>query len=451
MTENNDSSTSKEAFRDSNVSSLSRAQWRSAMTVLVFVYILNFLDRQIINILAEPIKQELDLADWQLGLLTGFAFAFFYALAGIPIARLAERSNRSHIIGVAVGIWSVFTMVCGLANSYIQMLLFRMGVGIGEAGLVPPANSLITDITPREKLASALSIFYLGLPLGSLLGLAFGGVVADLAGWRMAFILAGAPGLLAMLLIFWLVPEPRKALTSIQAKQELKSNFSESLVYLKGKRSYVMCVIAAAAISITTYAHQAFGPAFYFRVHAQELASMASLFGMKSSSFLGLSFGFMLGVFGVAGLFISGRIADELGKKDPGNYCLVPAIALTLFVPFQIAALMVPSLMLSLVLFGISLFFTSFWFAPVQATIQSVAPKHMRATASSIVLLGINLIGLGLGPLLLGIFSDVFSSMINIDSSLSIQYAMIVMIVFTLISIAALFHARHHVKNDCEY
>lgn len=430
---------------------VSPARARAAMVVLVFVYILNFLDRQIINILAEPIKQEFGLSDWQLGLLTGFVFALFYAIAGIPIARIAERVNRRNIIGISVAVWSVFTIFCGMASSYIQLLLLRMGVGVGEAGLVSPANSLITDITPRKKLASALAIFYLGLPLGTLLGLAFGGIVADLAGWRVAFILAGAPGIIAVALVFFVLPEPRSKLSPAAKLQKQKQhNFSEALKCLRAKPSFVFCAIAAAAISATSYAHQAFGPAFFFRVHSVELASVASEFGMQSATFLGISFGLLLGIFGSLGMWASGRLADRLGQQDVSYYCLVPALALICFIPVQVAAFLVSDVKLSIVLFGLAIFFNSFWFAPVQATVQSVSPKHMRATASSIVLLGINLIGLGLGPLLLGIISDLLLNNFSLNAVAAIRGAMIIMTSISLISILSLFLAAKHVKKDYE-
>ena len=161
---------------------------RYALTVLLVIYILNFLDRQVVNILAEPIKLELGLADWQVGVLTGLAFALFYTFLGLPIARLAERGNRVKIISVAVAIWSLFTMACGLATNFVQLLLARIGVGVGEAGCTPPAHSLISDYAPKEKRASALAFYSLGIPLGSLAGMALGGLIADAYGWRAAFL-----------------------------------------------------------------------------------------------------------------------------------------------------------------------------------------------------------------------------------------------------------------------
>ncbi|MGP1275131.1 MAG: MFS transporter, partial [Caulobacterales bacterium] len=180
---------------------------RYAVGMLLVIYIFNFLDRQIVNILAEPIKLELGVADWQLGMLTGLAFALFYTVLGIPIARYAEKADRVKIISAAVGVWSLFTIACGLAGNFIQLLLARIGVGVGEAGCSPPAHSLITDYTPKEERASALAFYSMGIPLGSLAGMALGGLIADAYGWRMAFFVAGAPGIILAVMAFLTLPE----------------------------------------------------------------------------------------------------------------------------------------------------------------------------------------------------------------------------------------------------
>ena len=176
---------------------------RYAMFLLLGIYIVNFLDRAVVNILAEPIKNDLGLADWQLGLMSGLAFAIFYTVLGIPIARLAERKNRPIIIGTAVAVWSGFTALSGMAQNFAQLVLFRIGVGVGEAGCTPPAHSLIADYVPKEKRASALAFYSMGTPLGGLLGLVMGGLIADAYGWRVAFFVAGAPGILFALLCWF--------------------------------------------------------------------------------------------------------------------------------------------------------------------------------------------------------------------------------------------------------
>ncbi|MFO0020008.1 MAG: MFS transporter, partial [Alphaproteobacteria bacterium] len=186
----------------------SAAYTRYAMLLLLAIYTINFLDRSIINILAEPIKNELKLADWQLGLMSGLAFALFYTVLGIPLAQLAERRNRPIIIGTSVAVWSGFTALSGATTNFVQLVLCRIGVGVGEAGCTPPAHSLIADYVPKEKRASALAFYSMGTPLGGLLGLVMGGLIADAYGWRVAFLVAGVPGLLFALLCFLTLREP---------------------------------------------------------------------------------------------------------------------------------------------------------------------------------------------------------------------------------------------------
>ena len=200
-----------------SASPYSPAYTRYAMFLLLGIYIVNFLDRAVVNILAEPIKNDLGLADWQLGLMSGLAFAIFYTVLGIPIARMAERKNRPIIIGTAVALWSGFTALSGTANSFIQLVIFRIGVGVGEAGCTPPAHSLIADYVPKEKRASALAFYSMGTPLGGLLGLVMGGLVADAYGWRAAFLVAGAPGVLFALLCWFTLKEPRKLMAQHSA------------------------------------------------------------------------------------------------------------------------------------------------------------------------------------------------------------------------------------------
>lgn len=435
--------------REAAAVKISKLQWRGTMVLLFLVYVLNFLDRQIVNILAESIKADLQLADWQLGLLTGFAFAVFYALAGIPIARYAERGNRKGIISVSVALWSGFTVLCGLAGNFIQLLLCRFGVGIGEAGGVPPAHSLITEITPKEKRASALAFFHVGMPVGILLGLAIGGLIADQFGWRFAFMVAGLPGLIVALLVFLVLPEPRKSKPSNEATKH-GAGFTEALIFLAKKPTYVFGVIAATFASFTTYAHQAFVPSFFFRIHAGELSEIASGFNLEIGGFLGISLGVATGIGGGLGVWLGGKLADIGGQKNLKYYALVPAISTLIFVPIQMTAFIVPSAVTSLMIFVPSIFLMSMWIAPLQATIQSVAPEHMRATASAIALLSLNLVGLGLGPLVLGVLSDLLSSVAGLGPKEGLRWALVTFTLFALLSAAAFARASTTIERDIE-
>jgi len=234
-----------------------------ALILLLAVYTVNFLDRQIVSILAEPIKRDLHLSDTQLGLLTGLAFAIFYTFLGLPIARLAERSNRVTIIGVSLAVWSGFTVVCGLATNYTQLLLARIGVGVGEAGCTPTAHSLIADYVPKSQRASALAFFAMGTPLGSLLGSSLGGVMSDTFGWRTAFLLAGVPGLLLTAVVFLTLREPRKELSALARArmaetQKTEGSFGATLRYLARKRTFWLVAFGAATLAFIGYGNGAF-------------------------------------------------------------------------------------------------------------------------------------------------------------------------------------------------
>jgi len=420
------------------------------MLVLLLVYTLNFLDRQIVNILAESIKGDLNLQDWQLGLLTGFAFAIFYALAGIPIARYAERGNRRNIIGAAVAIWSGFTALCGFAGNFIHLLLCRFGVGIGEAGGVPPSHSLITDITPKEKRASALAFFHLGLPLGTLLGLAMGGLIVDQYGWRAAFIVAGLPGLLVAFLTFFVLPEPRNNTRQTHIENIEKNGFKDTFLYLAKKPSFVFSIIGATTVSFVLYAHQAFVPAFFFRVYGADLAELASTFGLKPGGFLGITLGLMSGVAGAFGLWLGGKLADLGARKNLSYYCTIPAVATLLFVPIQALVFIVPSLTLSLLLCAPALLLMSMWIAPFFTTLQSVAPPDMRATGSALGLLMINLFGLGFGPLTLGVVSDFLSASLGLTPAEGLRWALVIITCVGFISVLTFFWAKRTIEVDIE-
>ncbi|MFC4725365.1 spinster family MFS transporter [Glycocaulis abyssi] len=387
---------------------------RYAIGMLLVIYIFNFLDRQIVNILAEPIKIELGLADWQLGMLTGLAFAAFYTVLGIPIARYAEKADRLKIISVAVAVWSAFTIACGLAANFTQLLLARIGVGVGEAGCSPPAHSLITDYTPKEERASALAIYSMGIPLGSLAGMALGGLIADVWGWRAAFFVAGAPGIILAVMAFLTLPEPRRGLEKKVVPVKGPS-FGDALKELKSKKSFWWISIGAALSAMVGYGHIAFYGSFYLRNHGEGLTAMAAsvneMIGVSFGpiGFVGTALGLIIGVCGAAGTFLGGVLADRAARKNVAGYATVPAIAgLVTVIPF-IAAMLVDNVALSFLILALPVFAGAIWYGPIFASAQSLVHPQTRATAAAVLLFIINLIGLGLGPLLVGTFSDIFA------------------------------------------
>lgn len=383
-----------------------------AMWLLVALYIVNHLDRQVVNILAEPIKRELDLADWQVGMMTGLAFAVLYTVLGIPIARLAERSNRPLIIAASAGVWSIFTITCGLTQNFWQLLLARVGVGIGEAGCTPPAHSLIIDYNPPEKRSSALSFYGMGASIGALAGMAFGGVIADAFGWRAAFLVAGLPGLFLAALAAWTLREPRREINRSIAKVPPGPNFAASLRLLRTKRSFWFVVFGAAFKALVIYGLGSFIASFFLRNHTQAIASLAESVGstvhvdLGPIGFLGIALGIITGGGGVLGLLFGGRVADWWSQRDAGNNLRVAAIGAFLTVPAMIGVVMSPSVEWALAFVGIQAFVGGFSYGPTYGVAMSVVPAHMRATASAMMLFAGNLLGLGSGPLLIGLISD---------------------------------------------
>ena len=432
-----------------SASPYSPAYTRYAMFLLLGIYIVNFLDRAVVNILAEPIKNDLGLADWQLGLMSGLAFAIFYTVLGIPIARLAERKNRPMIIGTAVAVWSGFTALSGMANSFLQLVIFRIGVGVGEAGCTPPAHSLIADYVPKEKRASALAFYSMGTPLGGLLGLVMGGLVADASGWRAAFLVAGAPGILFALLCWFTLKEPRKLMAQHSAAiQSTQVTFGETLKYLATKKTFWLIALGAAIKAFIGYGHAPFTASFFLRVHGEEVKALAENFGLQSIGFLGLALGLMGGTAGAISAYLGGQIADKYAKSDLRGYVVVPAFASLLAVPVYILAVSVPSASVALWILVINGLMGSLWYGPVYAIGQSVVPPHMRATTSAILLFTINLIGLGLGPLAVGILSDVMSNGFGMGSAQGVRWALMISTCFGFVAFALFWIARKTIRED---
>ena len=416
-----------------------------AMTLLLLLYVVNFLDRQVVNILAEPIKKDLGLADWQLGMLTGLAFAGVYTVLGVAVARLAERANRPLIIGTAIAIWSAFTALCGLAQNFVQLLLARFGVGVGEAGATPPAHSLIIDYVPPEKRSSALAFYGMGGPLGGLMGMALGGVIADAHGWRTAFLVAGAPGILFALLAAFTLKEPRKGLNR-PATSAPSATIGETVKFLMSRRSY-RCLVAAISMStIISYAFAPFFASFYLRNHADAVAKAAASVNLQSIGFLGVSIGLLAGVLGTAGMFTGGQLADRFAAKDHRRYMYGAAIATLLSVIAFVAAMFVESVWLSLGLFGVNFFFASSWYGPAYTASFTVAPAHMRATSSAIVLFISNMIGLGLGPVVVGLVSDVFAA--SLGPAKGVKWSLTVLSSCSLLGAALFWTGARTLRSD---
>ncbi|EJL36271.1 sugar phosphate permease [Caulobacter sp. AP07] len=422
---------------------------RYALWVLLIIYTLNFLDRQVVNILAEPIKRDLGLADWQLGMMTGLAFAVFYTVLGIPIARLAETRNRPFIIGASVAAWSAFTVLCGFTQNFWQLILARIGVGVGEAGCTPPAHSLITDYVPKEKRASAIAFYSIGTPLGTLAGMAMGGLVADAYGWRVAFMVAGAPGVLFALVAAFTLVEPRRQLAAdLAARAHSKISFGAALAVLAAKKTFWLVAFAASIKAFIGYGQAPFIASFFFRVHGADVAALAASFGLKSAGFLGLALGLIGGTAGVIGAWLGGVLADRLGARDLRAYVTVPAVASLVAIPFYILAVSVAAPMPAIAVLTIPVLLGTLWYGPVYATAQSIVDPAMRATASAVLLLIINLIGLGLGPVAVGALSDLLAGPGGLGEAQGVRWALILSTLFGLVAFALFWRARKTIREE---
>lgn len=407
---------------------------RYVVLLLMVVYTLNFIDRQIVNILAESIKRDLHLLDWQIGAMTGLGFALFYTILGIPMARLAERFHRGWILSGSLFAWSGFTALSSVAAGFGHLMAARIGVGIGEAACTPVAQSLITDITPKEKRSSALATFSLGIPIGSLLGLVMGGVVAEHFGWRAAFLVAGLPGVLLAVLAFFTLPEPRKRVAAVMAAQAAKPaapSLWETVSDLRRKPAFWGLAIGAAFISMVGYGQQAFYASFFLRNYSEQFEATGHSLGFGGAlAFLGISLGLVLGIAGGLGTLSGGRLGDRWARKGEGGYARVAAISALLMGPILAAIFLLPNGFLILGLLPLPMFLKSMWFGPVFAALQSIVNERSRATSVAVFLFVVNLIGLGLGSVVLGGISDALRPALG--SGGAIRWAMIIMSLATL-------------------
>lgn len=382
---------------------------RVLLWTLLVVYIFNFLDRQIVGILAEPIKADLGLSDTQIGLMTGLAFALFYTILGLPIARYADRpgSDRVRLISVSLALWSAMTMVSGAAQNFVQILLARVGVGIGEAGCTPAAHSLISDAVPREQRSSAIAFYGLGIPIGSLLGLVIGGALNDAFGWRTAFLFVGVPGLLMAAVLPFLLREPRRDRTDEHKAADatlVELPAREAFAELAQSRAFVMLVIAASLTAFLSYGKGVWATILFIRSYG------------LSPGETGLALGVTLGIAGVVGTWAGGWLADKFGAADKRHILTAPAIGMVIAAPILFAAYSSTDWRVCLVLLILPTLLNSLYYGPTYGCVQGLVRPQTRAVASAVMLFGQNLIGLGLGPLFFGMLSDAFKPMAGDDS-----------------------------------
>jgi predicted MFS family arabinose efflux permease len=372
-----------------------RYAW-GVLALLCFVYVLNFLDRQLLSILAKPIQDEMGISDGQLGRISGLYFALFYCILGIPVAWLADKGNRVRVLTFACAIWSAATVACGLAQNYSQLVVARMSVGVGEAGGVPPSYSIISDYFPADRRGTALGLFNLGPPIGQALGVAFGAKIAAVYDWRLAFVVVGVVGLVAAVAVWGTIREPKRGATdapTVVTTDETVS-FWSTLRMFATRPTLTLVALAAGATQFVTYATMGFTTLFLMREKAMTLDEIA------------LWYALVLGVGVSAGIFLSGRLIDRFGQRSPQVYGVVPGVALAIAVPFFIGFVYTPTWPLALAFLAVPTFLNYFYLTPAVTLVQNAVSARQRTLAGAVLLLIMNLIGLGLGPTWVGGVSD---------------------------------------------
>ena len=403
--------------------------------ILFLVSTSNYVDRNIIGVLIEPIKAEFKVSDTMIGLLTGFSFALFYATLGIPVARWADRGNRKVIITGALVIWSLMTALCGMAQNFAMLVLARVGVGAGEAGAIPPAQSMLADYFPPEGRTKALGVFMLSATAGLVLGMALGGYIAEHYGWRWAFIVVGLPGLLLAVVTWFGLKEPR-LLPQFVVRTEDTEGIWQATKALMAKPSYVHLVAAMVLYFLMAYGALVFVTPFVIRVHHLTVGQAGALMGG-------------LGAVGaVLGNLLGGWVADKLAARDVSWLARLPGIALIAVLPLYELMFIVPEIwQVAAISFVAGLVLTGA-IPPMFSAIHVVCGSKRRAMAIAIAFMFSNLIGLGCGPIIAGMMSDHFASIYGVADGLRYSL-MIVMTVFIPSGVFMLLASRH-LKADAE-
>ena len=369
--------------------------------LVVIGFALNFVDRQIVSVLLQPIKQDLHLSDTWLGFLSGLAFALFYATLGLPIARRTDFGSRRIIMTVSVAIWSAMTMLCGFAQNFWQLMAARFGVGIGEAGFTPAAITLVTDYFPKERRTTAIAIANIGPVLGVFLGFLIGGVVLHHFGWRVAFMFAGAPGMIFALVFFLTVREPRlKNDASVIDVPPLLPSIAE--FWRRPAFRYLM--LGCAFFSFCSFGMSTWVPSL-----------LARSYGMSPAT-VGVVLAPVLGISGGLGTFLGGYITEHFMRHDMRWALWVPSIAAIVAMPIALAAFMSPTAYGMIGFYAVAYFLGFAYVGPAFSMIQELAPQRARALATAWVLFLVNLIGLGIGPQVIGLLSDAFSRSMGLGS-----------------------------------
>jgi predicted MFS family arabinose efflux permease len=400
--------------------------------LLTIIYALNFLDRTIFNVLIEPIKKEFALSDTTMGLLAGFGFVLFYSLAGIPIARVADRLNRRNIVVIALAFWSAMTLFCGVAQSVTALGLARIGVGIGESAGTPASQSIVADLFDKNERPRALAVYAIGTYLGVFLGYFIGGFVNQHYGWRTAFFSAGLPGIVLAAVLWLTVSEPRRGGMAETFKPE---PLGATLAFLASQRSFVIVLIGFCLTTYTNYATSAWIPPFLARVHH------------LSSAEIGTYAGTFKGLCGMAGTLLGGLVVAQISQRDDRWKLWAPAITSGLAGPVFALCMLTSSFPIMIAALALTSFLVGFHLGPIFAIAQTVARPSMRALASAIILLTATCFGQGTGPLAVGILNDALGD--NFGAG-AVRYSLLSAALTTMLGALLFVWAARWIRGDIE-
>jgi len=403
--------------------------------LLLLVYIVNFIDRSILSILNQPIKESLGVSDTAMGFLGGIAFALFYTTLGVPIARMADTGNRRTILVVCLAVWSGMTALCGMVTSFVQLLLVRIGVAVGEAGAAPASHSMISDLFPPNQRATALGIYALGIPIGSMFGYLFGGWINEAFDWRTAFLLVGLPGIPLALIVRLLLKEPKRGTFDPGTKDgDAAPEFRTVLAFLLRIKSFRYIAVGAGLHAFVFYGAGYWLPTMFYRSHG--IGSM----DMGQSLFL-------LGFAGIAGTLLGGYITDKLGTRDFRWYAWSPALTTIVSVPFSVYSYVSGDPNLALWVYAIPYFLLATYLGPTFSIIQTLVGIRMRATAASIMFLVISLLGIGFGPQFVGITSDVLHANTGLGDE-ALRWALVITLGFNVAAALLYMFAASKLAED---
>jgi predicted MFS family arabinose efflux permease len=405
-----------------------------ALAVLFVIALFNYVDRTIVSILQEPIKRDLGLADWQLGALTGLSFALLYTTLALPIARLADRITRKYVLATALAVWSGMTALSGLATSFTALLVLRMGVAAGEAGCVPASHSILADYYPPHRRATALAIWNLSNPFGVMLGFAAGGWIAQVLGWREAFLIVGVSGVVMALLSLRLLKEPpRGRFDAVQSAQLL--SMGDAIRTLWRLKAFRYLSIAGAMHAFTLFSTYSWNAPFYARAHQMEIGDVAMVLAL------------LVGIGGGIGTFLGGYLSDRLGRVDVRWYLRVPGWASLLLAPVALIQYLAPDVRVSIAAGLVAAIMINVFLAPIVASAQLLVGARMRAFTSAALVLLVNVLGMGLGPLATGALSDVFVTYYGLPPE-SLRYAICACLVLCPVAAMAFFRAATLLKQE---